>query len=184
MTSLITTTLHTHFKVSCWQGGPADSVEIRWKAVTIATSAFHSCGNPFSKWSVRDYHQCFSWLKGEGLQILKEILSLPAPIFNSALLTSLSRVCWGYTGKERLGLRSSSILWRADSCGAIGNEKRKILSRFQADLLGAWLDQNQQVCSRLCAALSGSWKRCLCHREQAGDFQKKTSYLFCSVGFF
>lgn len=77
MTSLITTTLHIHFKVSCWQGGCADLEEIRWKAMTTATSAFHSCRNPFSEWSVRDYHLCFLWLKGEGLKILKEILFSP-----------------------------------------------------------------------------------------------------------
>lgn len=65
------------------------------------------------------------------------LLSLPAPIFNSTLLINLSRVCWVYTGKERLELRSSSILWRADSHGVIGNEKRKNLCRFQPDLLGA-----------------------------------------------
>lgn len=116
-----------------------------------------------------------------GYRYWRKFSSLPAC---PSIHINLSRACWGCTRKKRLELRSSSVLWRADSCGVIGNEKRKSLSRFQPDLLGAWLDQNQQVCSRLHAVLSGNWERCSCHREQAGAFQKKTSYLFCWLGIF
>lgn len=157
MTSLTAIKLHIHFRVSCWQGETADLVENRWKATTIATSAFHSSGSPFYKWNVRDYHLCFTWLKRRWVTDTEgnSLLSLP-PQHSHQFEPSML----GIGRKREAGIKVfSSILWRADSCGVIGNEKREILSRFQPHLLGAWLDQNQRICSRPRAGLLGSWER-------------------------